>query len=58
MLDTSPMFLRRITADNTLDPLAAGQIRLGATWGILKYPAYAHGINHITTGATKMQGTN
>ena len=55
MLDTSPMFLRRIAADNTLDPLAAGQIRLGTTWGILKYPAYAHGINHVGTSATKQQ---
>lgn len=47
MLDTSPMFLRRIAADSTLDPLSAGQIRLGATWGILKRPKYAHRINHI-----------
>ena len=47
MLDTSPMFLRRIAADNTLDPLSAGQIRLGATWGILKRPKYAHRLNHI-----------
>ena len=46
MLDTSPMFLRRIAADNTLDPLSAGQIRLGATWGILKRPKYAHRLNH------------
>lgn len=49
MLDTSPMFLRRISADNALDPLAAGQIRLGATWGILKQPAYAHGMGSIHT---------
>lgn len=47
MLDTSPMFLRRIAADNTLDPLAAGQIRLLATWGILKKRPYAHRIMHI-----------
>lgn len=47
MLDTSPMFLRRIAADNTLDPLSAGQIRLGATWGILKRPKYAHRLNHV-----------
>lgn len=47
MLDTSPMFLRRIAADNTLDPLSSGQIRLGATWGVLKRPKYAHRINHI-----------
>lgn len=50
MLDTSPMFLRRIAADNTLDPLAAGQIRLKATWGILKRPAYAHGVHNIHAG--------
>ena len=47
MLDTSPMFLRRIAADNTLDPLSAGQIRLGATWGILKRQKYAHRLNHV-----------
>ena len=47
MLDTSPMFLRRIAADNTLDPLSAGQIRLGATWGILKRPKYAHRLNNV-----------
>lgn len=47
MLDTSPMFLRRVAADATLDPLSAGQIRLKGIWGILKRPAYAHGINHI-----------
>ena len=47
MLDTSPMFLRRIAADSTLDPLSSGQIRLGATWGILKRQKYAHRINHI-----------
>ena len=41
------MFLRRIAADNTLDPLAAGQIRLLATWGILKKRPYAHRIMHI-----------
>lgn len=49
MLDTSPMFLRRISADNTLDPLAFGQIRVGASWGVLKPDPYAHRINHIYT---------
>ena len=47
MMDTSPMFLRRIAADNTLDPLSAGQIRLSATWGILRQLDYAHKLNRI-----------
>lgn len=51
MLDTSPMFLRRVAADTTLDPLSAGQIRIKAIWGILKRPTYAHGINNIHTDA-------
>ena len=41
------MFLRRIAADNTLDPLSAGQIRLSATWGILRQLDYAHKLNRI-----------
>lgn len=50
MMDTSPMFLRGIRADTTLDPLVHGQIHLKkATWGILKNPPYHHGINHIHT---------
>jgi hypothetical protein len=49
MLDTSPMFLRRVAADGKLDPLASGQIRLKVTWGILKKRKYSHGINNIHT---------
>lgn len=45
MLDDSPMFLRRISADSNLDPLAYGQIRLGATWGILRPQKYTHTMN-------------
>jgi len=52
MLDTSPMFLRRVKADSTLDPLAFGQISLGVRWGILRPYPYAHRIRHINTTIT------
>ncbi len=42
MLDTSPMFLRNLQADNTLDALATGQLRLYVRFGILRRPPYSH----------------
>lgn len=49
MLDTSPMFIRALEVDGSLDPLTAGQMRLGVRWGILKRPKFAHKLNHINT---------
>lgn len=42
MLDTSPMFLRNLQADNTLDALSTGQLRLYVRFGILRRPPYSH----------------
>lgn len=42
MLDTSPMFMRTVRADNTLDALSAGQLRLSVRFGILRRPGYHH----------------
>ena len=49
MLDTSPMFIRGLEVDGSLDPLTAGQIRLAIRWGILRRPKFAHKLNHINT---------
>ncbi len=42
MLDGSPMFLRNIKADSTMNALSTGQIRLFAHFGLLRRPAYSH----------------
>lgn len=42
MLDTSPMFMRNLKADNTLDALSAGQLRITAHFGILRRRPYHH----------------
>ena len=49
MLDTSPMFIRGLEVDGSLDPLTAGQMRLAVRWGILRRPKFAHKLNHIDT---------
>lgn len=49
MLDTSSMFIRALEVDGSLDPLTAGQMRLGVRWGILKRPRYAHKLNNPYT---------
>jgi hypothetical protein len=41
MLDTSPMFIRRLSADSSGDPFRQGQIRVIARYGVLyKKPTY------------------
>ncbi|WHH58308.1 hypothetical protein [Petroclostridium sp. X23] len=41
MLDTSPMFIRRLSADSSGDPFRQGQIRVTARYGVLyKKPIY------------------
>lgn len=42
MLDTSPMFITRLKADSTADPLTTGQLRLSIRFGLLRRPKYAH----------------
>lgn len=46
MLDTSPMFMRSVRADNSLDALSAGQLRLTVRFGILRRPGYHHPLIH------------
>ena len=36
MLDSSPMFLRKLTIDNTLDALSTGQLKLEVHFGLLR----------------------
>lgn len=50
MLDTSPMFLRNLQADNTLDALSTGQLRLYVRFGILRRPSYSHPLIHANKG--------
>lgn len=45
MLDTSPMFLKSIKADSTVDYLTTGQIRLNVQFGILRKAEYTHLLN-------------
>lgn len=42
MLDTSPMFIRKLSADNALDALTAGQLRIFVRFGLLRRNKYAH----------------
>lgn len=42
MLDTSPMFITTLKADNTLDALTTGQLRIYARFGILRRKPYVH----------------
>ena len=50
MLDTLvPCLYALVEVDGSLDPLTAGQMRLGVRWGILKRPKFAHKLNHINT---------
>ncbi len=42
MLDTSPMFIRNIKADSSVDYLTTGQLQLNVSFGILRRPKYAH----------------
>lgn len=46
MLDTSPMIIRRLSADAGLDPLSQGQIRVQMRFGILRR-AFVSPIVHI-----------
>ena len=46
MLDTSPMFIRYVRADSSLDALGSGQLRLGVRFGILRRPGYHHLLFH------------
>ncbi len=46
MLDTSPMTIRKLTADAGLDPLSQGQIRVQMRFGILR-KAYVSPLMHI-----------
>jgi len=46
MLDTSPMFLQSLKADNTLDALSTGQLRIFARFGILRRAPYSHPLLH------------
>lgn len=56
MLDTSPMLLKKIKADNTLSALAQGQLRLDVQFGLLRRPGYAHPLMHpIMTHMTLTQ---
>jgi hypothetical protein len=48
MLDTSPMLLRALRADTSLDPLSQGQIRMQVRFGILRQWSYAHPLQQIT----------
>ena len=42
MLDTSPMLITSLKADNTLDALSAGQLRICVRFGILRRKPFAH----------------
>ena len=42
MLDTSPMFITSLKADNTLDALSVGQLRIFVRFGILRRKPFAH----------------
>lgn len=46
MLDTSPMFLQNLKADNTLDALSTGQLRLYVRFGTLRRQPYNHPLLH------------
>lgn len=46
MLDTSPMTIRKLTADAGLDPLSQGQLRIQMRFGILR-KAYVSPLMHI-----------
>lgn len=52
MLDTSPMFLQNLKADNTLDALSTGQLRLYVRFGILRRPPYNHPLLHANRDYT------
>lgn len=46
MLDDSPMFIKQIKGDAAGDELT-GQLRISVQYGLLRRPAYAHGIHHV-----------
>ena len=47
MLDKSPMFIRRLQMDNKSDYLKDGQVFVTGRYGLLRYRAKPHGLNHI-----------
>lgn len=55
MLDTSPMFIQKLTADNTLDAITAGQLRIFVRFGLLRRKPYAHPLTDRRMNATTNQ---
>lgn len=55
MMDTSPMFIRNIKADNSIDYLAMGQLQLNVRFGILRRPTYAHTLTKTNIPREKLE---
>ena len=53
MLDDSPMFMKNLKADSTLDALSIGQLHITAHFGILRRPSYQHPLLHANREITK-----
>lgn len=53
MLDTSPMFIQNLTADNTLSALSTGQLRLNVRYGLLRRQEYSHPLINSNFGCNK-----
>ena len=48
MLDESPMLLQNLRADNTLNALSQGQLRIYVRYGVLRRLRYSHPLWHLT----------
>ena len=53
MLDTSPMFITTLTADNTLNATSAGQLRIGVRFGLLRRKPLPHVLHNANMEQTK-----
>ena len=53
MLDTSPMFITTLTADNTLNATSAGQLRIGVRFGLLRRKPLPHVLRNAHMEQTK-----
>lgn len=50
MMDDSPMFIRNLKADTTLNATSAGQVRISVHFGLLRRKPLTHILNHANMG--------
>lgn len=50
MMDDSPMFIRNLKADTTLNATSAGQVRISVHFGLLRRKPLTHTLNHANMG--------